>query len=407
MAQCGLNGVLAAMLALAAGIAPSAAQAQIPGDTLKVGVLSDMSGPFASQAGPGSVAAAQLAAEDFAKEAGDLKVEIVSADHQNKPDVGGLIARKWVDQEGVAAIVDLPNSAVGLAVSQLLNEKNRTTLASSTATSDMTGKQCKNTTVQWNLDTWALGNAVGRAVTEAGGKSWYFISFEYALGQALERDTGEAVKKAGGTVLGSVRHPLGTTDFSSYLLQAQGSGANVIGLADTGTDAINAVKQMGEFGILQKGMFLAALFMQITDIESIGLPQAKGLILSEPFYWDLNDRTRAWSKRFAERMNGRMPTINHAGVYSSTMAYLRAAKAANTIEGDKVVAHMRAAPIDDPLFGTVQIRKDGRAVHEMYVFRVKSPEESKGRYDFYQLTKTIPADEAFRPLDQGGCPLAQ
>ena len=326
MAQCGLNGVLAAMLALAAGIAPSAAQAQIPGDTLKVGVLSDMSGPFASQAGPGSVAAAQLAAEDFAKEAGDLKVEIVSADHQNKPDVGGLIARKWVDQEGVAAIVDLPNSAVGLAVSQLLNEKNRTTLASSTATSDMTGKQCKNTTVQWNLDTWALGNAVGRAVTEAGGKSWYFISFEYALGQALERDTGEAVKKAGGTVLGSVRHPLGTTDFSSYLLQAQGSGANVIGLADTGTDAINAVKQMGEFGILQKGMFLAALFMQITDIELIGLPQAKGLILSEPFYWDLNDRTRAWSKRFAERMNGRMPTINHAGVYSSTMAYLRAAR---------------------------------------------------------------------------------
>ncbi len=407
MAQCGLNGVLAAMLALAAGIAPGAAQAQIPGDTLKVGVLSDMSGPFASQAGPGSVAAAQLAAEDFAKEAGDLKVEIVSADHQNKPDVGGLIARKWVDQEGVAAIVDLPNSAVGLAVSQLLNEKNRTTLASSTATSDMTGKQCKNTTVQWNLDTWALGNAVGRAVTEAGGKSWYFISFEYALGQALERDTGEAVKKAGGTVLGSVRHPLGTTDFSSYLLQAQGSGANVIGLADTGTDAINAVKQMGEFGILQKGMFLAALFMQITDIESIGLPQAKGLILSEPFYWDLNDRTRAWSKRFAERMNGRMPTINHAGVYSSTMAYLRAAKAANTIEGDKVVAHMRAAPINDLLFGTVQIRKDGRAVHEMYVFRVKSPEESKGRYDFYQLTKTIPADEAFRPLDQGGCPLAQ
>ncbi|HKG76728.1 MAG TPA: ABC transporter substrate-binding protein [Beijerinckiaceae bacterium] len=407
MAQLGLNSAFAAALALAAGLASGPAQAQVPGNTLKVGVLSDMSGPFASQAGPGSVAAAQIAAEDFAKEAGGLKVEIVAADHQNKPDIGGLIARKWVDQEGVTAIVDLPNSAVGLAVSQLLDEKNRTTLASSTATSDMTGKFCKKTTVQWNLDTWALGNAVGRAVTEAGGKSWYFISFEYALGQALERDTGEAVKKAGGTVLGSVRHPLGTTDFSSYLLQAQGSGANVIGLADTGTDAINAVKQIGEFGILQKGMFLAALFMQITDIESIGLPQAKGLILSEPFYWDLNDQTRAWSRRFAERMNGRMPTINHAGVYSATMAYLRAAKAANTIDGDKVVAQMRSAPIDDPLFGKVQIRPDGRAVHEMYVFRVKSPEESKGRYDFYQLTKTIPADEAFRPLNEGGCPLVK
>jgi len=407
MAQLGLNSAFAAALALAAGLASGPAQAQVPGNTLKVGVLSDMSGPFASQAGPGSVAAAQIAAEDFAKEAGGLKVEIVAADHQNKPDIGGLIARKWVDQEGVTAIVDLPNSAVGLAVSQLLDEKNRTTLASSTATSDMTGKFCKKTTVQWNLDTWALGNAVGRAVTEAGGKSWYFISFEYALGQALERDTGEAVKKAGGTVLGSVRHPLGTTDFSSYLLQAQGSGANVIGLADTGTDAINAVKQIGEFGILQKSMFLAALFMQITDIESIGLPQAKGLILSEPFYWDLNDQTRAWSRRFAGRMNGRMPTINRAGVYSATMAYLRADKAANTIDGDKVVAQMRSAPIDDPLFGKVQIRPDGRAVHEMYVFRVKSPEESKGRYDFYQLTKTIPADEAFRPLNEGGCPLVK
>jgi len=397
---CGLG------LALA-GMASGAARAEIPGNLLKVGVLSDMSGPFASQAGPGSVVAAQMAAEDFAKEAGGLKVEIVSADHQNKPDIGGLIARKWIDQDGVTAIVDLPNSAVGLAVSQLLDEKNRTTLASSTATSDMTGKLCKKTTVQWNLDTWALGNAVGRAVTEAGGSKWYFIAFEYALGQALERDTAEAVKKAGGTVLGSVRHPLGTTDFSSYLLQAQGSGANVIGLADTGTDAINAVKQMGEFGILGRGVTLAALFLQITDIEAIGLAQAKGLILSEPFYWDLNDATRAWSRRFAERMNGRMPGINHAGVYSATLAYLRAAKAANAIEGDTVVAQMRAAPIDGPLFGTVRVRADGRAVHEMHVFRVKAPDESKSRYDLYRLTKTIPADQAFRPLADGGCPLVK
>lgn len=407
MAWFGLKGVSAAVLLLVAGIGSGAAQAQIPGNLLKVGVLSDMSGPFASQAGEGSVVAARMAAEDFAKEAGGLKVEIVSADHQNKPDIGGLIARKWIDQEGVTAIVDLPNSAVGLAVSQLLDEKNRTTLASSTATSDLTGKFCKKTTVQWNLDTWALGNAIGRVVMEAGGDKWYFISFDYALGQALERDTAEAVKKAGGKVLGSVRHPLGTTDFSSYLLQAQSSGANVIGLADTGTDAINAVKQMGEFGILQKGMFLAALFLQLTDVESIGLPAAKGLILSEPFYWDLNDSTRAWSKRFAERMGGRMPTINHAGVYSATMAYLRSAKAANTIEGDKVLAQMRSAPIDDPLFGRVEVRPDGRAVHEMYVFQVKSPQESKGKYDLYNLVKTIPANEAFRPLNEGGCPLVK
>jgi branched-chain amino acid transport system substrate-binding protein len=394
---------LSAALVLASG----AAFAEVPGNTIKIGVLSDMSGPFSSQAGQGSVAAAQIAAEDFAKEAGGLKVEIVSADHQNKPDVGSLAARKWIDQDGVTAIVDLPNSAVGLAVSSLLAEKNRATLASATATSDMTGKFCQPTTVQWNLDTWALGNATGRAVTKAGGSKWYFISFEYALGQALERDTAEAVKKAGGQVLGNVRHPLGTTDFSTYLLRAQGSGANVVALADTGSDAINAIKQMGEFGILQKGMFLAALFLQITDIEAIGLQQAQGLILSEPFYWDLNDKTRAWSQRFAERMNGRMPTINHAGAYSSTLAYLRAVKAANTIEGDKVVAQMRAAPIDDPLFGKVEIRVDGRAVHDMYVFKVKSPQESKGKYDFYQLVETIPPEQAFRPLAEGGCPLVK
>jgi branched-chain amino acid transport system substrate-binding protein len=334
-------------------------------------------------------------------------VEIVSADHQNKPDIGSSLARGWLDQQGVTAIVDLPNSGVGLAISNLLNERNRVTMASATATSDMTGKFCKNTTVQWNLDTWALGNATGRAVTEAGGKSWYFVSFDYALGQALEKDTSEAVKKLGGQILGSVRHPLGTTDFSSYLLQAQASGANVIGLGDTGTDAINAIKQMGEFGILQKGMYLAALFLQITDIEAIGLQQAQGTILSEPFYWDLNDKTRAWSKRFAERMNGRMPTINHAGAYSATLAYLRSAKAANTIEGDKVLAEMRKQTINDDLFGPTTVRVDGRAVHDMYVFKVKAPAQSKSKYDFYELIRTIPAAEAFRPLNDGGCPLVK
>jgi branched-chain amino acid transport system substrate-binding protein len=402
-----MSRALLAVPALLALLGAGAAQAQVPNNTLKVGVLTDMSGPFAQQAGQGSVVAAQMAAEDFAKEAGGLKVEIVSADHQNKPDIGSSLARGWLDQQGVTAIVDLPNSGVGLAISNLLNERNRVTMASATATSDMTGKFCKNTTVQWNLDTWALGNATGRAVTEAGGKSWYFVSFDYALGQALEKDTSEAVKKLGGQILGSVRHPLGTTDFSSYLLQAQASGANVIGLGDTGTDAINAIKQMGEFGILQKGMYLAALFLQITDIEAIGLQQAQGTILSEPFYWDLNDKTRAWSKRFAERMNGRMPTINHAGAYSATLAYLRSAKAANTIEGDKVLAEMRKQTINDDLFGPTTVRVDGRAVHDMYVFKVKAPAQSKSKYDFYELIRTIPAAEAFRPLNDGGCPLVK
>ena len=393
--------VASGLIALSVG----SAMAEIPQRLLKVGVLSDMSGPFANQAGQGSVVATQMAVEDFAREAGDLKVEVVSADHQNKPDVGSGIARRWIDQDGVTAIVDLPNSAVALAISTLLNEKNRTTMASASATSDMTGKFCKNTTVQWAHDTWALGNASGRAVTRAGGKNWFFISFDYALGQALERDTTQAVLKSGGKVAGSVKHPLGTTDFSSYILQAQGSGADVIALGDTGVDAINAIKQMDEFGVLKKGMTLAALFMQIIDVQSIGLAQAQGLIVTEAFYWDLNDKTRAWSKRFADRMGGRMPTVNHAAAYSATLAYLRSAKAANAVEGDKVVTEMRKAPIDDTLFGTVSVRPDGRAIHEMFVFKVKTPAVSKSKDDVYELVETIPTEQAFRPLKDGGCPL--
>lgn len=397
---------LSALSALCLGT--GLAQAEIPNKTVKVGVLTDMSGPFASQAGEGSVIAARLAAEDFAKEAGDLKVEILSADHQNKPDVGSAIARQWFDQQGVDAVVDLPNSAVGIAIHTLGAEKNRTVLASSTASSDITGRLCKPTTVQWNLDTWALGNATGTAVAKAGGAGWYFISFEYALGQALERDTTAAITKAGAKVVGSVKHPLGTTDFSSYLLQAQGSGAKVLGLAETGVDAINAIKQAGEFGLTAKGgMTIAGLFLQMTDVESIGLATAQGLVLSEPFYWDLTDKTRAWSKRWSERMQGRMPSINHAGVYSATLAYLRAAKAADVIEGDKVVAQMRRMPVDDDLFGKVTIRPDGRAIHDMYVFKVKTPADSKSRYDLYSLVETIPGEQAFRPLADGGCPLVK
>ena len=399
---CGAAFAAAALAGLAA-----AAHAQIPGDKIKIGVLSDFSGPFADQVGKGSLVGAELAAEDFAKEAGGPKVEIVSADHQNKPDIGVAIARRWVDEEGVDAIVDLANSGVGLAVNTLMHEKNRAMLASATATSDLTGKFCQPTTVQWALDTWALGSAVGRTITRMGGTTWFFISFEYALGKALQRDATEAVVKAGGAVVGSVSHPLGVTDFGSYLLQAQASGAKVIALADTGADAINAIRQAADFQIVGPDTRLAALFLQITDIDALGLNAARGLILSEAFYWDLNDSTRAFSARFAERMGGRMPTEDQAAAYSATRAYLRAAKSAGTIEGDKVLAEMKKSPIDDPLFGRVVVRVDGRATHAMYVFRVKAPQQSKSRYDVYDLMETIPPDAAFRPLDQGGCPLVK
>ncbi|KJC45745.1 ABC transporter permease [Bradyrhizobium sp. LTSP857] len=381
--------------------------AQIPKNMLKVGVLSDMSGPFSQQAGPGSVVAAEMGAEKFRAEAGDLKVEIVSADHQNKVDVGSSIVRSWIDRDGVTAIVDMPNSGVALAVANLANEKNRVTLASTAASSDMTGKDCKSTTVQWDWDTWALGNAIARAVTAAGGKRWYFISFDYALGRALERDTTEALASVGGQVLGGVKHPLGTMDFSSYILQAQSSGADAIALGDTGTDAVNAIKQMAEFGVFNGKTKLAALFLLLTDVQALGTELAQGTLLAEPFYWDLNDKTRDFATRFAARMNGQMPTTDHAGVYSSTLAYLRAAKAANTIVGDKVVAEMRKNTIDDDLFGPTNVRIDGRAVHNMYVFQVKSPSESKNKYDLYKLVSTIPPEQAFRPLNAGGCPLVK
>ncbi len=381
----------------------NAAAAEIPGKRLKVGVLNDQSGPFADQAGKGSLVMAQFAADDFATEAPELKVEIVYGDHQNKPDVGSAIVRRWIDQDGVTAVADAVNSAVGLAVNQLLRERNLTFVASNVGTSDLTGKFCAPTTVQWNMDTWAFGNAMARAMTRGPGSSWYFISFDYALGAALERDTTAAVGRLGGKVVGSVRHPLGTTDFGAYLLQAQASGASVIGLADTGPDLVNAVKQAAEFGV-QGQQALAGLFVMITDVDALGLAAAQGLLLTESFYWNRDDASRAIAKRFAAVM-GRPPTANQASVYSSVLAYLRAARAADSIDGDKVVAQMRAKPIDDPLFGTVTVRKDGRAVHPMYVFRVKAPAQSHERWDDYELVETIPADQAFRPLDQGGCPL--
>jgi branched-chain amino acid transport system substrate-binding protein len=393
--------VLAAGLML--GVA-GAARAEIPGGVLRVGILNDMSGPFAAQSGPGSVVAARMAAEDFAPEAGGLKVEILSGDHQNKPDIGVSIVREWIDRDDVAAVADAVNSGVGLAVNQVMREKNRTFVATNVGTSDLTGKFCAPTTVQWNMDTWAMGNAIARAVYAQGGKSWFFIAFDYAFGAALQRDATAALEKLGGTVVGSVKAPLGTTDFSSFLVQAQASGAQVVAFANTGSDLINGIKQASEFGLTRKQK-LAALFALISDVDAVGLPTMQGVMLTESYYWNLNDATRAFAKRFAARMDGRMPTANQAMVYDSVLAYLRAAKAANSIEGDKVIAEMRKAPIKDPFFGEVTVRRDGRAVHPMYVFRVKSPAESKGRWDVYDLTATIPADQAFRPLGEGGCPL--
>jgi len=394
--------VLAAMLLLAA----PAAHAALP-DTVKVGILNDMNGPFADQSGRGSVVAAQMAAEDFIATAKpEFKVAIVAADHQNKADLGAQIVREWVDRDGVDAVADSVNSSVGLAVNQILAEKHRTFVATNVGTSDLTGKFCQPTTVQWIMDTYAMGNTIARAMMQQGGDSWYFISFDYALGAALERDATATLTSLGGKVLGSVKHPLGTTDFSSYLVQAQASGAKVVALADTGADLINAVKQATEFGLTKK-QALAGLFTQIVDVDSMGLASAQGLLVTEAFYWDLNDATRAFSRRFAQRFNGRMPTANQAGVYSSVLAYLNAVKAVDTIEGEAVVAELRRAPIHDLLFGTVTIRKDGRAAHDMYTFRVKTPAESKGRWDDYHVVATIPGAQAFRPLDKGGCRLVK
>ncbi len=399
----------APMLALLlAVVLPGAGWAQFPGGAIRIGVLNDMSGIFADLSGKGSVVAAQMAADDFAKEAGPdaPRVEILGADHQNKADVGAAIARRWVDQDGVAAVVDVPNSAVALAVNQVMREKDRTFLASSSAPSDLTGPQCAPTTVQWTFDTWALANGTARALINQGGKTWAFLASDYAFGAALVRDAGALVRANGGRVVGDIRMPLGTPDMSSYLLQAQASGAQVIGLAAAGDDVTNLVKQAAEFGMGRDGkQRLAGLLVFLTDVNSMGLETAQGLLLTEAFYWDLNDATRVWSQRFAERTGGRKPTMNHAGVYSSVLAYLRAAAAVHGVSGQAVVAKMEEAPINDALFGPTTIRRDGRAVHAMYLFQVKSPAESKGAWDFYKTVATIPAEQAFRPMAEGGCPL--
>ena len=393
----------AAMLALGAG----GAAAQISGNVVKIGVLTDMSSLYADIGGPGSVLAAKMAVEDFkAKEKG-LNVEVISGDHQNKPDVGSQIANRWYDTEGVDLIVDTPNSGVALAVSQITKDKGKLFINSGAASSDLTGAKCSPNTIHWTYDTWMLANGTGSAIVKTGGKSWFFLTSDYAFGHALERDTMEVVKKTGGTVVGAVRHPLNTQDFSSFLLQAQSSKAQIIGLANAGGDTINSIKQAAEFGIVKGGQQLAGLLVFLSDIHGIGLEKAQGLVFTETFYWDLNDQTRAWSKRFAAASGGKYPTMVQAGVYSGVTHYLKAVAALKSDDGTKVAEQMKKMPTDDPLFGKGTIRVDGRKIHPAYLVEVKKPSESKGPYDYYKIRATIPAEEAFRPLKDGGCSLVK
>jgi branched-chain amino acid transport system substrate-binding protein len=397
----------AAAAALSAGAAAGASEGAFSDGKVRIGVLNDQSGLYADLGGQGSVLAARLAVEDAGPLPGGAPVEVIFADHQNKPDVGSNTARQWYDVEQVDAILDVPNSAVALAVNEVTREKNRVFINSGAATSDLTGAKCSPNTVHWTYDTWALANGTGKAVVQTGGDSWYFLTADYAFGHALERDTTAVVKANGGQVLGAVRHPLNTADFSSFLLQAQGSGAKVIGLANAGGDTINSVKQAAEFGVVQGGQQLAALLLFLTDVHGLGLETAQGLVFTESFYWDM---TRAFSDRIAAGYRGVHATMVHAGVYAGVLHYLKAVQALGgdgNGDGRAVVAKMKELPTDDPLFGKGAIRADGRKVHDMYLFEVKAPGESARPWDYYKLRATIPADQAFRPLAEGGCPLVQ
>jgi branched-chain amino acid transport system substrate-binding protein len=393
--------VLSALMAVAM---TGAAQAQT---SVKLGVLNDRSGVYSDLTGEGSVIAARMAAEDFKAAEKGIKVDVVAADHQNKPDIGASIARQWYDQEGVDVILDVPTSSVALAVNGIAREKNKILINSGGGTSDLTGSQCSPNTVHWTYDTWALANGTGGAMVKRGGDTWFFVTADYAFGHALERDTAALVAKAGGKVVGTVRHPFPGQDFASFLLQAQSSGAKVIGLANAGGDFTNTMKQAAEFGIVQGGQSLAGLLVFITDVHSLGLQVAQGLVMTEAFYWDQNDQTRAWSKRFADRNGGKMPTMVHAGVYAGALHYLKAVEALKGKDTAQVMAKMKEMPTDDPLFGKGTIRQDGRKIHDMYLFEVKKPAESKGPWDLYKQLATIPADQAFRPLNEGGCSLVK
>ena len=397
-------------LLLAAGLISlmpsSSVFAQQAGQPLKIGILSDLSSVYSDIGGSGNVEATKMAIEEFGGSMFGTPIELLAADPQNKPDTAASIVRKWYENDGVDMIVDMPTSATALAGMELSKQFEKIMIVTDAASSDITGKSCSPFTAHWTYDTYANAHTVGGAIVKNGGDSWFFITADYVFGHSIERDTGEVVKAAGGKVLGSVKHPLNTPDFSSYLLQAQSSKAKIIGLANGGGDTINAIKQAGEFGIVSGGQNLAAIVMFISDVHSLGLKLAQGLIITEAYYWDLNDRTRAFGKRFFERMK-RMPTMNQAATYSATLHYLKAVQAAGTKETKPVMAKMRATPVRDAFTDNGILREDGRMVHSMFLFEVKKPEESKGPWDYYKVLAEVPGDQAFRPLNEGGCPLVK
>ncbi|MBY0337489.1 MAG: ABC transporter substrate-binding protein [Acetobacteraceae bacterium] len=381
-------------------------------NTIRIGVLNDQSGLYRDISGPGSTHAVRLAVQESGITQRGINVEVVQADHQNRPDVGSTVARQWLDRDGVDVIVDVPTSSVALAVNTVVRERNKVFLNSGAATSDLTGAQCSPNTVHWTYDTYMLANGTGGAMVRAGGDTWFFITADYAFGHALERDTSEFVRRAGGRVLGSVRTPFpGTTDFSSFLVQAQASRAKVIGLANAGGDTINSIKQAAEFGLTRRGVKLAGLLVFVTDVHSLGLQTAQGLVVTESFYWDLNDRTRAFTQRLGQTPGGLRPSMVQAGCYSAVLHYLKAVGdmgvAAAKASGAEAVNRMKAMPANDDAFGQGTIRPDGRKVHPAYLFEVKAPNESRGAWDYYKLIATIPADQAFRPAAEGGCAIGR
>ena len=402
------RGVLAG--GLAATTLPRIARAQ--GRPIRIGVLTDMVGAYAANTGQGSVVGARLAIEDFAQQHPNLKVELVSADLQLKPDVAVGIAGDWLDNQGVDLITDVPLSSAAFAISDMVKAKDKAAIFNGAASADITGKHCGPNHLHWTYDTWSMPHAVVDATVKEGGDSWFFITADYAFGHSLETDAANFVTAAGGKVLGQSMAPFpGTTDFSSHLVQAQASGAKVIGFANGGSDTVNCIKQSAEFGIQKGGQKIAGLLFLIHDVHGVGLASAQGVLLTEPFYWNMNDGTRAFAKRFAELMPGNVPGSVHAGQYSAVTHYLKACLALGPekakASGRAVIEQMKATPTDDPLFGKGSVRKDGRAIHNMYLFEVKSPQQSKQPWDYYTLKRTVPGDEAFRPLDQGGCKLAQ
>jgi branched-chain amino acid transport system substrate-binding protein len=402
------TAVALAVAALATtGLATPAARAQqISDEVVKIGVLNDQSGLYADLGGPGSVEAARMAVADFGGSVLGKPIELVIADHLNKPDVASGIARQWFDQEKVDMIADVPTSSVALAIQQVTKERNKVVLFSGPGSSDLTGKQCSPNGIHWTFDTYALAHGTGAAVVRQGGDTWFFLIADYAYGHALARDTGEVVKQNGGKIVGEVRHPLSTPDFSSFLLQAQASKAKIVGLANAGGDTISSIKQAAEFGVTSGGQKLAALLLFLSDAHSLGLQTAQGIQFTESFYWDQNDETRAWSKRFFEKMN-RMPTMVQAGVYSSVAHYLKAVKDAGTDESGAVLKKMRELPVNDFMTKNARIREDGRLMRDFYLFEIKKPSESKGAWDYYKQLAVIPAEEAARPLAESECPLVK